>query len=183
MNTAYYLINTLFDLYLMVVLLRIWLQMARADFYNPFSQFVVRATNPILMPMRRLVPGFFGIDFAAVLLAVLVALAKLLIFKAMNLLYADWATVALVSLVTVLKKAGVMLFWILIVRALLSWVSQGRSQIEYVMMQLTEPLLSPIRRVIPPMGGLDLSILVAFITLQALNWLMGDMFGPLWWQL
>ncbi|WP_116475173.1 YggT family protein [Zobellella maritima] len=183
MNTAYYLINTLFDLYLMVVLLRIWLQMARADFYNPFSQFVVKATNPVLTPMRRLVPGFFGIDFAAVLLAVLVALAKLLIFKAMNLLYADWPTVALVSLVTVLKKAGVMLFWILIIRALLSWVSQGRSQIEYVMLQLTEPLLAPIRRVIPPMGGLDLSILVAFIALQALNWLMGDMFGPLWWQL
>ena len=65
----------------------------------------------------------------------------------------------------------------------MSWVSQGRSQIEYVMYQLTEPLLAPLRRFIPPMGGLDLSILVAFIALQALNWLMGDLFGPLWWQL
>lgn len=183
MNTAYYLINTVFDLYLMVVLLRIWLQLARADFYNPFSQFVVKATNPLLTPMRRFIPGFFGIDFAALVLALLVAMIKLLLFKAMNLLYADWLTVVLVSLVTVVKKAGVMLFWILIIRALLSWVSQGRSQIEYVMHQLTEPLLAPLRRVIPPMGGLDLSILVAFIALQALNWLMGDLFGPLWWQL
>ncbi|PSJ42614.1 hypothetical protein C7H85_16655 [Zobellella endophytica] len=183
MNTAYYLINTVFDLYLMVVLLRIWLQLARADFYNPFSQFVVKATNPLLTPMRRFIPGFFGIDFAALVLALLVAMIKLLLFKAMNLLYADWITIVLVSLVTVVKKAGVMLFWILIIRALLSWVSQGRSQIEYVMHQLTEPLLTPLRRVIPPMGGLDLSILVAFIALQALNWLMGDLFGPLWWQL
>ena len=183
MNTAYYLINTLFDLYLMVVLLRIWLQWVRADFYNPFSQFVVKATNPPLMPLRRFIPGFFGIDFAAVVLAVLVATAKLMLFKAMNLLYADWSTVVLVGLITVLKKAGVMLFWILIVRALMSWVSQGRSQIEYVLHQLTEPLLAPLRRIIPPMGGLDLSILVAFIALQALNWLLGDLIGPLWWQL
>ncbi|MDP5292118.1 YggT family protein [Oceanimonas sp. CHS3-5] len=183
MNTAYYLINTVFDLYLMVVLLRIWLQLVRADFYNPFSQFVVKATNPVLKPLRRMVPGFFGIDMAAVLLALIVATVKLALFKTMNLLYADWSIVLLVGLITVLKKAGAMLFWILIIRALLSWISQGRSQIEYVMYQLTEPLLAPLRRIIPPMGGLDLSILVAFIALQALNWLMGDLFGPLWWQL
>ncbi|MCT7653915.1 YggT family protein [Oceanimonas sp. NS1] len=106
MNTAYYLINTVFDLYLMVVLLRIWLQLARADFYNPFSQFVVKATNPVLKPLRRLIPGFFGIDMAAVLLALIVATIKLALFKAMNLLYADWSTVVLVGLITVLKRPG-----------------------------------------------------------------------------
>ncbi|MCC4264018.1 YggT family protein [Oceanimonas baumannii] len=183
MNTAYYLINTVFDLYLMVVLLRIWLQLVRADFYNPFSQFVVKATNPPLKPLRRVIPGFFGIDMAAVLLALVVATVKFFLLKLINVFVADWSILLLVGVITVLKKAGVMLFWILIIRALLSWVSQGRSQIEYVMYQLTEPLLAPLRRIIPPMGGLDLSILIAFIGLQALNWLMGDLFGSLWWQL
>ena len=68
----------------------------------------------------------------------------------------------------------------LVVRALMSWVSQGRSPIDYVMQQLTEPLLAPIRRFIPPMAGLDLSVLLLFIVLQALNYLLLDLLGPLW---
>lgn len=60
MNTAYFLINTIFDLYLMVVLLRVWLQWARADFYNPMSQMVVKLTNPLVVPLRRVIPGFAG---------------------------------------------------------------------------------------------------------------------------
>lgn len=181
MNTAYYLINTVCNLYLMVVLMRIWLQLARADFYNPFSQFVVKATNPILKPMRRFIPGYFGIDMAALLLAALVVVVKLALLYGLNILETDmWSDWLLLVILTIVKKAGIMLFWILIIRALLSWVSQGNSPIEYLMVQLTEPLLAPIRRVIPPLGGLDLSMLVFFIVLQILNALMGDIF-VLWW--
>ncbi|GGB35469.1 membrane protein [Oceanisphaera marina] len=181
MNTAYYLINTVCNLYLMVVLMRIWLQLARADFYNPFSQFVVKATNPILKPMRRFIPGYFGIDMAALLLAALVVVVKLTLLYGLNILETDmWSDWLLLVVLTIVKKAGIMLFWILIIRALLSWVSQGNSPVEYLMVQLTEPLLAPIRRVIPPLGGLDLSMLVFFIVLQILNALMGDIF-VLWW--
>lgn len=181
MNTAYYLINTVCNLYLMVVLMRIWLQLARADFYNPFSQFVVKATNPILKPMRRFIPGYFGIDMAALLLAALVVVVKLALLYGLRILETDmWSDWLLLVVLTIVKKAGIMLFWILIIRALLSWVSQGNSPIEYLMVQLTEPLLAPIRRVIPPLGGLDLSMLVFFIVLQLLNSLMGDIF-VLWW--
>ncbi|MBO1518195.1 YggT family protein [Oceanisphaera pacifica] len=183
MNTAYFLINTICNLYLMIVLMRIWLQLARADFYNPVSQFVVKATNPVLKPLRRVIPGFFGIDMAAVLLAILVATLKLVLFKALHIMDASWGTMLLVGALSVLKTAGTMLFWVMIVRALLSWVSQGNNPIEYLLFQLTEPLLAPIRRIIPAMGGLDLSMLVAFIILQVLNFLMGDLIGPLWWQL
>lgn len=82
-----------------------------------------------------------------------------------------------------LKAAGGLLFWVLLIRAILSWVSQGRSPIEYVMHQLTEPLTAPIRRILPQMGGLDLSVLVLFIGLQFANFLMGDLIGPVWFQL
>ena len=89
----------------------------------------------------------------------------------------------LLSFLVVLKQAGSLLFWVLIARAILSWISQGRSSVEYVLFQLTEPLLSPIRRFLPSLGGLDLSVLVLFLILQGINFLMLDLVGPLWNQL
>ena len=68
------------------------------------------------------------------------------------------------------------MFWVLLLRAILSWVSQGQSPIDYVLHQLTEPFLAPIRRVIPPLGGLDLSVLIAIIALQFLQLLLQDTF-------
>ncbi|MGI5308867.1 YggT family protein [Rheinheimera sp. WS51] len=176
MQALQFLINTVFNLFLMVVILRFWLQLARADFYNPFSQFVVKATNPIVLPLRRLIPSIGSIDTATVLLAYLVALVKLLLIqfiliKAVALPHSFfWAGIVVV------KEAFSLLFWILVIRALLSWFSQGNNPIEQVMHQLTEPLLRPIRRILPPMGGLDLSVLVVLIGLQFLNILLSEWF-------
>ena len=180
MQTLYFLLDTLFNFSLMVVILRIWLQWVRADFYNPLSQFTVKATQPILAPLRRMIPSIGGLDLAAVVLALVVALLKYATLKLLGMIQADWLGLLMVSGLLVLKQAGSLLFWMLVARALLSWVSQGRSPIDYVLTQLTEPLLSPIRRIIPAMGGLDFSVLVLFIGLQALNYLLSDLFGPLW---
>lgn len=183
MDAVYFLITTVCDLYLMVVLLRIWLQVVRADFYNPISQFTVKVTQPILKPLRRFIPGFLGIDMAAVFLAVLVVSVKLALLYALNVLYdTPLSALVLFVILTIIKTAGTMVFWVLLVQALLSWVSQGRSPVEYMLFQLTGPILAPLRRIIPPLGGLDLSVLVAFIILQALNLLMGSVFGPIWFQ-
>ncbi|TNJ21432.1 hypothetical protein CF111_13375 [Aeromonas sobria] len=183
MNTAYFLINTVFDLYLMVILLRVWLQWARADFYNPMSQMVVKLTNPLVIPLRRVIPGFGGLDLASVVLALVIAFAKLALLKTVNVMpyvALPWPFIAISAFLATLKQIGTMIFWVLLIRAILSWVSQGRNPIEYVMHQLTEPFLAPIRRVLPALGGLDLSVLVAFIGLQAINFLLGDLIGPLW---
>ena len=80
----------------------------------------------------------------------------------------------IISLLDVVKEFLTLVFWVLILRAVLSWVSQGRNPIEYVMQQLTEPFLAPIRRIIPPIGGLDLSVLIAIIALQALQLVLRD---------
>ncbi len=175
MNAVTFLIDTLFDLYLMVVLLRIWLQLVRADFYNPFSQFVVKATNPLLMPLRRIIPGLGGIDLAAVILAIAVATLKIVVQLSMAGGGIPFPAVLMFGMITVLQEAFTLVFWILIIRAILSWVSQGRNPIEFVMIQLTEPFLAPIRRVLPSLGGLDLSVLVAIIALQALQILFTDL--------
>ncbi len=185
MATLYFLINTLFDIYLMIVLLRIWLQWTRADFYNPLSQFIVKATHPILAPMRRIIPSIGSLDMAAVVLALLVALLKFVAFTLLASAAFQPLPLLMFSLLLVLKQAGSLLFWMLVLRAILSWVSQGRSPVDHVLLQLTEPLLSPIRRIIPPMGGLDLSVLVLFLILQAINIFLSTTgwIAPIWNQL
>ena len=185
MNAINFLISTFFDLYIMVVLLRIWLQAARADFYNPFSQFVVKATQPVVAPLRRVIPSIGSIDMATVLFAYALCVLKFVLIVMLSsggaaILSVQFLFLGLLSLV---KAAGGLLFWVLLLRAIMSWISQGRNPIEYVFHQLTEPMLAPIRRIIPAMGGLDLSVLVLFIGLQFANFLMGDLIGPIWHQL
>ncbi|QIZ75722.1 YggT family protein [Ferrimonas lipolytica] len=179
MNAMIFLVSTLFKLYLMVVLLRFWLQSARADFYNPFSQFVVKATQPILKPMRRILPSMGKIDTSSLVLALIISY---LFWTALVVLQAqpfDPLLTLYLSGLTVIKEFGTLVFWILLLRAILSWVSQGASPVERVMHQLTEPFLAPIRRMLPDMGGLDLSVLVVFLGLNFINILLGD-FVPLW---
>ncbi|KPH62693.1 YggT family protein [Pseudoalteromonas sp. NEC-BIFX-2020_002] len=177
MNAMQFLIGIVFDLFLMVVLLRFWLQTAKADFYNPLSQFVVKATSFAVNPLRKIIPGFGGLDLASLLLAFIVAVAK--VSTLLLIIYGGWSaqTVFITALVTVVKEGLNLMFWVLIIRALLSWVSQGYNPIEAVFHQLTEPMLKPIRRVLPPLGGFDLSIVVLIISLQFIQILFMDFIG------
>ena len=179
MNAFSFLIDFVFDTYLMIVILRVWLQLAKADFYNPFSQFIVKATNPILAPMRRVIPSFLGLDMAGIVLALLIACGKFAALVAIGGGNIEFALLPLLGFILVLKKAGMMIFWIMLIRAILSWVSQGGHPVEYLMSQLTEPLLAPIRRVLPAMGGLDLSMIVMFVALNFINLLLNQ-YIPLW---
>lgn len=176
MNATQFLIDTLFNLYLMVVLLRLWLQLARADFYNPFSQFIVKATHPIVGPLRRIIPSIGRFDTATLLLALAVAALKIVVLSAVLGAGFSPSVVIIGAVFTVVKEIFSLLFWVLIIQALLSWVSQGYNPMQMVLQQLTEPLLAPVRRVIPPMGGLDLSVLVVLIGLQFLQLLVKDLF-------
>lgn len=179
MNALTFLINTFFDLYLMVVILRIWLQLARADFYNPFSQFIVKATHPLIAPMRRVLPSVGRFDTASFVLALLVVIAKLLLISLIAGGGFDILLFLVFALVSVVKKAGVLLFWMLIIRAILSWFNQGYNPIVMIMDQLTGPVLAPVRRIIPPIGGLDLSVMVVIIGMNFINMLLAQ-YVPYW---
>ena len=177
MQAVLFLIDTAFSLYLMVVILRLWLQLARADFYNPFSQFVVKATNPLVLPLRRLIPSIASLDSATLVLAYGIMLAKMLLMQLLGQGQVALGASLIFAAVLLVKEILTLLFWILVIRALLSWFSQGRSPVELVMHQLTEPVLRPVRRIIPPIGGLDLSVLVVLVGLQFLNILFIDLIG------
>ncbi len=179
MTASHFLVETLFGLYLMVVVLRLWLQLVRADFYNPFSQFVVKVTQPVIGPLRRLIPAIGQFDTATFVFALLIACLKTFVIVALvRGLSIDPISLVIVGFIEVVKEVFNLMFWMLIIRALLSWVSQGQNPIELVIAQLTEPFLRPIRKIIPPIGGLDLSVLVAIIALQFVKLLLSQYIGP-----
>ena len=174
-----FLIQTLFGLYIAVVALRFLLQWVRADFYNPISQFVVRVTTPVLRPLRRIVPGYGGLDLAALVLiwllsAVELGLMALVVGLDRSLFGAfGWAIPSMVELFI-----NIFLFAILI-RVILSWVNPDPYNPATALLdRLTAPVMRPAQRVIRPIGGIDLSPMLVMIGLVLLNMLL---IPPLKW--
>ncbi|TWC37771.1 YggT family protein [Pseudomonas sp. SJZ079] len=173
-TAAVYILQTIGSLYLLVVLLRFILQLVRADFYNPLCQFIVRATQPLLKPLRRVIPSFAGLDLSSLVLAILVQL----VLMALTLMLMGYGLDNL-GLLLVWSVIGVtalflkVFFFALIISVILSWVAQGSHNpaVELVN-QICEPLLAPIRRILPSMGGLDLSPIVAFLVLNLIDMLV-----------
>ena len=167
-----YIIQTLGSLYLLIVLLRFILQLVRADFYNPLSQFTVKATQPLLKPLRRFIPSIAGLDTASLVLAVLVQL--LLMVVTLSLM--SFNPISVIPQLLVWSLIGVtslffkVFFFALIVSVILSWVAPGsHNPGAQLVNQLCEPLLAPFRKLLPNLGGLDISPIFAFIALNLLD--------------
>ncbi len=169
-----YLVSTLFDLYIVSVLLRLMLQWVRADFYNPLSQFLVKITNPLLIPLRRLIPSIGRLDTASVVLAVTLEVLSLLIISTINSIPMTWVQLLALAVTKLLMAVLWLYFFLILAVVILSWVgSRARHPIVPLMYQLTEPVLSPFRKFIPAIGGMDLSPLFAIITIRFLILLLG----------
>ena len=167
-----YIVQTLGSLYLLIVLLRFILQLVRADFYNPLSQFVVRATQPLLKPLRRLIPGLAGLDIASLVLAIGVQL--LLMIVTLLLMGIDvgghLAQLLVWSLIGVTSLFLKVFFFALIISVILSWVAPGSyNPGAQLVNQICEPLLAPFRKLLPNLGGLDISPIFAFITINLID--------------
>ena len=167
-----YVLQTLGQLYILLVLLRFILQLVRADFYNPVSQFIARATQPLLTPLRRFIPGYGGLDFASLTLAFLVHMALSIAViqiagaSAMQMLpqLAIWCLISLASLFVKI------FFFALIISVILSWVAQGSmNPAVHLVHQICEPVLAPVRRLLPDLGGIDISPIFAFLALNMLD--------------
>lgn len=179
MEAINYLLRFVFDAILMILILRVWLQVVKADFYNPMSQFIVKVSNPIVIPLRRLIPGFGGIDLATIVLAYLIATLKFVVIPMLNGGPLDIPASMYYGLLYAVKQTGVLLFMVMLVMALMSWVVQGYNPTQMIFQQLTEPFLRPLRNIIPNIGGLDLSILAAFLLLNVVNILLSGWI-PYW---
>lgn len=167
-DAGLFLVDTVLGLYILIVLLRFLFQLTSVDFYNPISQFIVKASNPPLSRLRRVVPGLWGVDFATILLLVVlegtrISITALLIGRTPQL-----AGVLVLSVAELLKLAVYVIVFSIFMRALLSWVSTGRSHpMLKLLYSFTEPLMARARRIFPTTrSGLDLSPIIVFIVLM-----------------
>lgn len=172
-NALIYLISTLFNLYMGAVLLRIVLQWVRADFYNPISQLVWKVTQPVLAPVINLLPRYRRLDTAASLLLLILSVIYVQIIAALwslniGLIATLWfAVLKIVALALSIYTASIIIY------AILSWFGPGLSNpAANILYSINEPLLRPIRNIIPPLSGLDLSPLVAILLLQVASMLL-----------
>jgi YggT family protein len=172
-NAGVFLIQTLFGLYILAVMLRFLLQLTRADFYNPVSQFLVKATNPTLKPLRRIIPGLGGIDLAAVVLMLVLQVVEWILVGLVSGFALNAPSLLVLSIGELLSLLINVYFFAILIQVVLSWVNPGAyNPAVGLIHSLTEPLLGPARRMIPPMGGLDLSPLVVLIALQLVKFLV-----------
>ncbi|KQW34156.1 YggT family protein [Pseudomonas brassicacearum] len=175
LNTAaVYVLQTLGSLYLLIVLLRFVLQLVRANFYNPLCQFIVKATQPLLKPLRRIIPSLFGLDMSSLVLAILVQLALM----ALTLLLTYGTTgnplqLLIWSLIGVTALFLKIFFFAMIISVILSWVAPGsHNPGAELVNQICEPALAPFRRILPNLGGLDISPILAFMVLKLIDMLV-----------
>ncbi len=165
-----FIIVYLFDIYIMIVLTRFLLQLLRADFYNPVSQFVVKATTPVLKPLRRVIPGIGGLDNASLVLLLILVVAKITAWSFINFqVLLPLAPLAMLTLKSIALTLVNYFMLVIFAGAILSWVVQGYHPITAVLFQLSDPIVAPIRRLIPSAGGIDFSPMVVMLGLYFLK--------------
>lgn len=164
-----FLVGTLFSIYITIVMLRMLLAWARADFYNPLSQAIVKLTNPLVVPLRRIIPSIGKIDTAALLLLLALKVVQLSLLALIGGGGVPLLLILYVAVVQLVELCIYIFIFALIIQAILSWVSPGYGNpLASVLYSLTEPLLRPIRRIVPPAGMIDFSSMVAIILLYVL---------------
>ncbi len=168
-----FLIGLAFSLYILLVMLRTLFQVVRADFYNPLSQFIVKATNPPLRPLRRIFPGFYGVDTSAVLLMFVLKFVELSLIAALISRTGSYIGFAVISVAELLDLVVNVFLFAIIIQVILSWINPGvRNPAISLLYSLTEPLLRPVRKLIGTASGFDFSpiiVIAALIICQKLK--------------
>lgn len=172
-SAGIFLISTLFDLYIMAVMLRFLLQAVRADFYNPVSQFLVKITNPLLKPLRRVIPGMLGLDMAAVVLMLVLAVIELALIQLLAGISPGLAGIAVLAIGKVISTLLDLYFFTILIQVVLSWVNPGsHNPVVGLLYAVNEPILKRARRLLPPISGFDLSPILVLIAMKLLEILL-----------
>jgi YggT family protein len=177
MNALYYIVDTLTSLYLGVLILRLIMQVVRANFRNPFAEAILRLTNPLIMPLRRVLPPVGKTDSATVLAIVLFAVFKVALLA---LLFGEGPFPLVAMAIVVLRTLVLAVLWLYFILiffyGIAGFLMQGGSSPIYeVLAYVCDPVLNRIRKIIPSLvAGLDLSFLWAIIAIQALIILIGE---------
>ena len=167
-QALYFVLKTLTQLYLLLLILRFWLPMLRADFRNPVAQGVLRLTSPLVVPFRRFIPPIGRIDTSTVLVAFIIEYLLILVLLFLTGASAGVLPIAVTSLMELAILSLNMFFFVILIKIILSWVApHNYNPVTAMLTTLAEPVLRPFRRLVPPLGGLDISPIFAIVLLQA----------------
>lgn len=162
-----FLVSTIFDLYLFVLVIRLILAWVESDYYNPVTQFIVKLTSFIVKPLRRYLPNYRNLELATVFLIIVIEIIKFLFISFLSFGFPNLLGLLIISIVDAVKLVIETFFYAILFQAILSWLQPG-SSISRDLDRFTSPILHPLQRVIPPVGGFDVSPIPALIILQLL---------------
>ncbi len=172
-NAGTFLVETLIGLVLIVVMLRFLLQLIRADFNNPVSQFVVKVTNPMVIPLRRIIPAIGGMDTSSLLVLFTIQYLELFLLVSMSGGSFFPLGMAVIAFAKIVALAITVFTFSILIQIVISWINPGAyNPVVGLLYQINEPILSRARKILPPIQGFDLSPIVAMIVLQLLSILL-----------
>jgi len=168
-----FLINVLFDLYLLVLMVRLILCLAKANYFNPVTQAIIKITQPIVGPIRRIIPNIRNFETSTLVIILLVEIIK---YSLITLIVTGFPA-SILGLLLLAAADGLKLlldtfFYAILLQGILSWMHAGYSPISQVLLQITSPIMRPLQRIMPLVGGFDLSPIPALILLQLLTILL-----------
>ena len=169
-NTLSFMLNAIVSLYLFVLLLRFWLPLFNANFSNPLAQGILKITSPVVIPLRRILPPIGRIDTATLVAAFFIKYLAVLLTNLMTGRSIGMPAVALTTALQLVSLTINLFTFAVLLRVILSWISHDPANpAVQILHTMSEPILRPFRRLIPPVGGFDISPVFAIIGLMALN--------------
>jgi YggT family protein len=181
MNELRFVFDFVFGLLVGAFLLRLIFQLVRADFRNPFAQAIVRVTNPVVVPLRKVLPPIGRIDTASVVAVLLAQILRTVVDQLLGIgAVASIGLLLALSIVSLLDTTLLLFLVAIFVYVLLSWVSPDPyNPVSRLLGSLVEPLLGPFRRALPSLGGLDLSPIVVILLISVLRMVLNNRIAPL----
>jgi len=169
-NASVYIIQTFFGLYTIVMMLRFLMQVSRTDYYNPICQVIVKITDPAIRPFRTVLPTVYGVDFATLTVAFIIQLVAVMLimmlfgYSFFLPIYVAWVLVGLFSIILKIY------FFALLISVISSWIAPYSNHPALSLIhQITEPICTPARKLLPPMGGIDFSIILVFVFINIID--------------
>ena len=163
-----FILKTFTHLYLLLLLLRFWLPVLRADFRNPVAQGVLRITSPLVIPLRRFVPAIGRVDTATVLVAFTIEYLLILLLLTLSRVTPEFLPIAITAIMDLAVLSLNMFFFVILIKIIMSWVAPNNyNPVTAMLTTISEPVLRPFRRMLPPIGGIDISPIFAIVIIQA----------------
>lgn len=163
-----FLIKTLFDLYLLVLMIRLILAYVQANYFNPITRFIVKITQPLVAPLRRIIPNYRRIEFSTLVLIIVFELIKISLLFLLTVGIPNILLLISLSIIEALKLLLQTFFYAILLQAIMSWFQPGETPATQILRQLSAPILFPLQRIIPPVSGFDITPIPALLLLQLL---------------